>query len=419
MVVPKVLHGEVLSELHEGPFGGHLGMEKTLGKVKERFYWPGHFSDVQKWCNTCAVCAMRKTPVPRPKAKLCNISVGSPMELVAMDILGPLPETAAGNSNILVVGDYFTKWMEAYPIPNQEATTIASKLVNEFICHFSVPRQLHSDQGSQFESKVITEICKLLHIDKTRTTPYHPQSDGLIERFNRTLIQMLATCADTHPFSWEDHVKKVCMAYNISKHASTEYSPFFLMFGRQAQLPIDIMYGTPHQDSTTSEYAMNLHETFTKAFVSAREHIGVHQERQAETYNKRVHGTTYERGKWVWLFNPVVPKGRAKKFHKPWTGPYKVLKKLSDSTYRIKNTCRPFKTKVVHFDRLKPCSDDLRLAQPTQTHNLLQTSQSAPSKPPVGTNIEIIDVPDPETRRYPLRVSRRAPARFDDFTSLD
>ena len=199
--------------------------------------------------------------------------------------------------------------MEAYPIPNQEATTIASKLVNEFICCFSVPRQLYSDQGAQFESKVITEICKLLHIDKTRTTPYHLQSDGLIERFNRTLIQMLATCADTRPFSWEDHVKKVCMAYNISKHASTEYSPFFLMFGRQAQLPINIMYGTPHQDSTTSEYAMNLHETFTKAFVSAREHIGVHQERQAETYNKRVHGTTYERGKWVWLFNPVVPKG--------------------------------------------------------------------------------------------------------------
>ena len=176
-------------------------MEKTLGKVKERFYWPGHFSDVQKWCNTCAVCAMRKTPVPRPKAKLCNISVGSPMELVAMDILGPLPETAAGNSYILVVGDYFTKWMEAYPIPNQEATTIASKLVNEFICRFSVPRQLHSDQGAQFESKVITEICKLLHIDKTRTTPYHPQSDGLIERFNRILIQMLATCADTHPLA--------------------------------------------------------------------------------------------------------------------------------------------------------------------------------------------------------------------------
>ena len=109
LVVPKVLRGEVLSELHEGPFGGHLGMEKTLGKVKERFYWPGHFSDVQKWCNTCAVCAMRKTPVPRPKAKLCNLSVGSPMELVAMDILGRLPETAADNSYILVVGDYFTK----------------------------------------------------------------------------------------------------------------------------------------------------------------------------------------------------------------------------------------------------------------------------------------------------------------------
>ena len=169
---------------------------------------------------------MRKTPALRPTTKLCSISVYSPTELVALDILGPLPESKAGNSYILVVGDYFTKWMEVYPISNQEANTVANKLVNEFKCRFSVPKKLHADQGAQYESKVITEICKLLHIDKLRTTPYHPQSDGLIEWFNCTLIQMLATCADTHPFHWEDHIKKVCMAYNISKHSSTEYSPF-------------------------------------------------------------------------------------------------------------------------------------------------------------------------------------------------
>ena len=103
-------------------------------------------------------------------------------------------------------------------------------------------KRLHSDQGLQFESEVIRQTCKLLRIDKSRTTPYHPQSDGLIERFNRTLLQMLATCAETHPFEWEDYINKVCMAYNTSIQASSGYSPFFLMFGRTAHLPIDVIY---------------------------------------------------------------------------------------------------------------------------------------------------------------------------------
>ena len=133
-------------------------------------------------------------PTPEPRAPLQSVKAGFPMQLVAVDILGTLPESAAGNKYILVTGDYFTRWMEAYPIPNQEATTVATKLVNELFCRFSIPEHLHSDQGRQFESAIIAEVCKLLKIEKTRTTPYHPQSDGVVERFNRTLLQMLSTC---------------------------------------------------------------------------------------------------------------------------------------------------------------------------------------------------------------------------------
>ena len=122
---------------------------------------------------------------------LKQYAVGAPMERIAIDILGPLPETPWKNKFILVVSDYFTKWTESYPLPNQEATTVAEKLVNEFICRFGVPRKLHSDQGRNFESKVFAEICKLLDIEKTRTTPLHLQSDGQVERFNRTVVKML------------------------------------------------------------------------------------------------------------------------------------------------------------------------------------------------------------------------------------
>ena len=109
------------------------------------------------------------------------------MERIAIDVLGPLPITETGNKYILIVADYFTKWVEAYPMPNQEATTVAELLVKQFICRFGVPPLIHSDQGRNFESELFAEMCQLLGIKKTRTTPYHPQSDGMVERFNCTL----------------------------------------------------------------------------------------------------------------------------------------------------------------------------------------------------------------------------------------
>ena len=131
---------------------------------------------------------------------LCaSLATSYPLQLVATDILGPLLESAAGNSYILVVADYFTRYAEAYPIPKQEVTTVARRLVDEFF-RFSPPEQLHSDQGRNFESAVITEACKLLGVDKSRTTPYHIQSDGLVDRLSRTLPNMLATTVTDRPF---------------------------------------------------------------------------------------------------------------------------------------------------------------------------------------------------------------------------
>ena len=156
--------------------------------------------------------------------------MGYPLQLVAVDILGPLPESENRNKYILVVGDYFTRWMEAYPIPNQEAATVETKITEEFFFRFSPPEQLHSDQGRQFESELIAEVCKLLGINKSRTTPYHPQSDRLVERFNRTLLAMLATISEEKPFDWEGKLRSVCMAYNTSVHPTTGYSPFFYVW---------------------------------------------------------------------------------------------------------------------------------------------------------------------------------------------
>ena len=411
-IIPEALREEVLTDLHEGALGGHLGIDKTLARLKTRFYWPGHYNDVCDWCQKCGICAARKSPAPKAHAPLTSIKVGYPMQLVAMDIVGPFPESPAGNTHILVVADYFTRWTEAYPIPNQEATTVASKLTDEFFFRFSPPEQLHSDQGRNFESDVIAEVCRLLGVTKTRTTPYHPQSDGLVERFNRTLLDMLATAAREQPFDWENQLRRLCLAYNTSVNPTTGKTPFFLMFGRQVRMPIDIMYGNPTpQPSTVPQYVADLRAQLETAYQHVRERMGRKLERQKELYDRKAHGDPYKPGDLVWLHNPAVPRGQAKKLHRPWTGPFRIVRKLSDAVYRVQHTQARRKRLVVHFDRLKPCPPDVRI--PDAVTRTRSRTMTPPPTPPIGTNLELLDWDPPETppRRYPRR-ERSAPDRY-------
>ena len=147
LVLPKSLRSEVLQQLHNAPTAGHLGTAKTLGRARERFYWVQCRRDVQEWCRNCDLCAQKRGPPRKVKAPLKTYNVGSPMERIAIDVLGPLPMTKAGNKYILVIADYFTKWVEAYPMANQEAQTVANLLVHKFISRFGVPLLIHSDQG--------------------------------------------------------------------------------------------------------------------------------------------------------------------------------------------------------------------------------------------------------------------------------
>lgn len=155
--------------------------------------------------------------------------VGFPLERVAVDILGPLPMTEKGNEYIMVVCDYFSKWTESYAIPNHRARTVAEVLIEQFVSRFGVPLQLHSDQGREFESGLIEELCKLLQINKTRTTPYNPKSDGLVERFNRTVQQMLTVLVSDARDDWDEHLPYVMMAYRASVQESTKCTPNLLM----------------------------------------------------------------------------------------------------------------------------------------------------------------------------------------------
>ena len=221
---------------------GHLGVTKTLNKVRQNYFWPGLQSDVRSYVAECDLCARRKTQLKTKRGPMQTMQVGYPMERIATDILGEFPVTDKGNRYILVVSDYFTKWTEAFPMPNMEAQTVAKLIVEEVICRFGVPVSIHSDQGRQYESLLFSEVCKHLQIRKTRTTPYHPQSDGMVERFNKTLAAMLSNYVNDNHRDWDESIPFVMMAYRASQHESTGFTPNMLMLGRESTTPLDIVY---------------------------------------------------------------------------------------------------------------------------------------------------------------------------------
>ncbi|KAJ8346737.1 hypothetical protein SKAU_G00281380 [Synaphobranchus kaupii] len=205
LLVPRVLRPDVLRFVHGSVGAGHFGNNKTLHRLRGKFHWLRCRHDVELHVHCCDSCTAQKGPSQRSRAPLQQHLVGAPMEWVGVDVLGPFPVTHSGNRYILVAMDYFTKWPEAFAVPDQSAATTAERLVEEMFTRFGAPAELHNDQGRNFESQVLAEVCKRLGVTKTRTTPLHPQSDGLIERFNRTLATRLAILASQHQRDWDCH----------------------------------------------------------------------------------------------------------------------------------------------------------------------------------------------------------------------
>lgn len=357
IVVPRVRVKEVLDELHSGSSGGHLGVNKTLSKVRERFYWIHMRQDVEDWCRRCTRCAGSKGPRTRSRGEMQQYVVGAPFERIAMDIAGPFPETNNGNRYLLVAMDYFSKWPEVYPIPNQEATTVADQLVNDWISRFGVPLELHTDQGRNFESNVFQEVCKLLGIRKTRTTPLHPQSDGMVERFNRTLLEHLRKVVGENQREWDRHIPLFLMSYRSAVHSSTGQAPASVIFGHEFRLPSEIKFGVPPTEaaraSTASDYVADLRGIMAKIHRDTRQKLQISSDRMKTRYDLVANSKGFNEGERVWLYNPKRRKSRCPKLQQNWEGPYKVVTRINDVVYRIQRGNRGA-TKVVHLDRLAP-----------------------------------------------------------------
>ncbi|KAL5007119.1 hypothetical protein ScPMuIL_015925, partial [Solemya velum] len=355
LIVPPEMRNEILTLAHDSTTGGHFGIKKTRDKIRQIFYWLGMRTDVTDWIKTCTMCQTRKSPVPKFRAPLVNIQSSEPMEIVAIDITGPFPVTSRDNKYILVVGDLYSKWIESYPIPDQEAKTVAQVLTYKFFTRFGVPKQLHSDQGGNFESKLFKELCSLLGINKTRTTAYRPESDGMIERFNRTMKNILSKYVQADQSDWDLHLPTVTMAYRSSIHETTGVTPNFMMLGREINTPLNIMVELPSDLPKTSvEFVAKMQEKFQSSFDLVRNQVSTQQRRQKLNYDKKISGKAFHVGDKVWLYVPRSAKGLSPKLTRFWTGPFDIIQKLSDVNYVISQPDSR-KKQVVHFNRLKPC----------------------------------------------------------------
>ena len=204
-----------------------------------------------------------------------------PFEKVSWDIMGPLPASEQGHKYILVVTDLFTKWVEAFPLHDTTSTTLASVLVDEVIARYGVPAYLHSDQGPNLCSEVIQTICKLLGMERTRTSAYHPQGNGQVERFNRTLEAMLAKVVKNNQKDWNTCLQKVLFAYRTSIHDTTGFTPFHLVFGRTPKLPVEVMLGRVDKDEVPGypTYVQDIHAKLKSAFDLTNKRLSGNYER--------------------------------------------------------------------------------------------------------------------------------------------
>ena len=356
-VVPNAYKSRIAEDMHRGLNGGHLGQRRARKRLQQRFYWPGWAKDVQVAQMRCERCATYQRATNRRQATLQTMLVGEPWERIGVDVTGPHPTSSKGNTYILTVIDHFTKWIEIFPMRNQEAATIAKLLVDRVICVHGAPLQILTDQGRNFESDLFREICQLMSIDKIRTTAYKPSTNGTIERFHSTLNSMLAKLVSDNQRDWDQFLPAVAFAYRSSIQESTGFSPYYLLYGREARIPADIVYGTPESSPCFdgyADYVVKQQNTLKDAFSLVRDNLQSAAQRRKNHYDMRVRPAQYPVGTWVYYYLPRRRIRRSRKWQRFYEGPFLVTKLLGPVNAEIQRS-RQSKPIITHIDKLKLC----------------------------------------------------------------
>ena len=331
-------------------------MRRTSAQIRKRVYWPSWKDDVQREINRCPACARYRREKPPRQGLLQDMRIGEPMDRVGIDITGPHPVSNSGHKYILTVIDHFSRWAEAFPIRNQEAVTVAKVLCDQFISRFGCPRQILSDQGPCFESHLFQDLCRRLQIDKIRTSPYKPSTNGMVERFHKTLNSMLGKVVSTRQKDWDLCLPGVMAAYRATPHSSTGFSPNLLFTGREGIAPIDLVLGdsllTYPAEQNVNEFVDKLFCRLQDTYTLVRSHTLQSARYRTARYNLRARPAKFSPGQWVWYYCPRRITGVKVKWAKFYDGPYKILSQVGPVLYRIQRSARSL-PKLVYVDKLK------------------------------------------------------------------
>ena len=227
---------------HDSIFGGYLGIKKTKDRIQTNFYWPGMQGDVTSFCRSCDVCQKMNAKgfVPRVPLRVMTL-IDMQFRRVAVDLVGPIsPPSEKGHRYILILVDYATRYPEAVPLKNIKTETVAKALLDMYN-RLGIPEEGLSDLGTQFVSKCMEKVSRLLSIKRLTTTPYHPICNGFVKRFNGTLKKMLRSLCNEQPRQWHRFVNLLLFAYREVPQEATGFSPFELLYGRTVRGPVQIL----------------------------------------------------------------------------------------------------------------------------------------------------------------------------------
>ncbi|UYV61833.1 hypothetical protein LAZ67_1006770 [Cordylochernes scorpioides] len=357
LVVPENKKREIMKEYHNHMSNGHLGVARTMYRIKSKYFWPSMLKDVSEFVKTCHLCQSRKGSNQLPSGLLQPIPTANfPFERIGIDFVGPLPSTKNRKKWIIVLTDYYTRYAETRAVSEATVKEVSKFLVEDIFLRHGAPQYLISDRGSQFTSNLMKEVMKTCKIKHCFTTSYHPQTNGLTERLNRTLINMLSMYVNTDQKNWDEILPFITHAYNTTIQETTGYSPFFLMFGREPTSLLDDRNISVDIDKDDyDEYIKHHLDKINRTRKLVINNTIKTQERMKKNYDKKHMERSYEPGELVAVWTPIRKIGKCEKLLRKYFGPYRILKKLSNVNYLIEPKDNPGQDPlIVHVSRLKP-----------------------------------------------------------------
>ena len=399
LVVPLKLRPQLLHLAHENPLSGHFHVAKTLARLQKVFSWPQIKSDVERHVQSCRTCQTHAPSRP-PKAPLGTIALSTePFSRVSIDLVGPLsPASSDGHRYVLTLVDQATRYPDAIALRHIDSKTVAEALL-EMFSHIGFPRELTSDNGTQFTSQMFEEFLQLLGTEHRRTPPYHAQSNGLVERFNGTLKNMLRKLTTERPRDWNKHLPALLFAYRDAPHSATGLSPFELIYGHNVRGPLSLvkeLWTSPQllteEERETHQYITSLRERLTETCALACTRLKMAHSKSKLRFDKRARLRRLSKGDEVLIFLPTSPK----KLLMQWKGPYKVRDRLGLYTYSIDINGQ---TKTYHINLLRkfnrrdviPSTSDVATTEPDALEEATSTSESNDVDDPTNLSCHVLD----------------------------